>query len=89
MHIFVAMTKCGPKGLLSTKERLKRKEEGGGEGGGRKKKSRFQTAQIKKFVITTKLRSKATHGGPCRPADLTKPSPSFFFLFFFFLEAQL
>lgn len=62
MHIFVALTKCRPKGSLSTKERLKRKEEGGEREEG--KKSRFQTAQIKKFVITTKLRSKATTRGP-------------------------
>lgn len=42
-----------------------------------KKKSRFQTAQIKKFVITTKLWSKPTRRGPCRLGDLTKPSPHF------------
>lgn len=75
------------KGLAVNKREAK-EERGGGRRTRRrkkkKKKSRFQTAQIKKFVITTKLRSKATHGGPCRPADLTKPSPSFFFFSLFF-----
>lgn len=67
VYTFVAVTKYRPKGQLSAKERLKR----------RKKKSRFQTAQIKKFVITTKLWSKPTHSGPCRLGDLTKPSLHF------------
>lgn len=56
------------KGLAVSKREAK--EEGGGKGW-------FQTAKIKKFVITTKLWSKPTHSGPCRLGDLTKPSPHF------------
>lgn len=63
---FCCYDKVQAKGLAVSKREAK--EE---------KKGRFQTAQIKKFVITTKLWSKPTHSGPGRVGDLTKPSPRF------------
>lgn len=67
MYRICCYDKVQAKGVAVSKRQAK----------GGKKRGRFQTAQIKKFVTTTKLWSKPTHSGPGRLEDLTKPSPHF------------